>query len=290
MFEQNNRSLGASTSPWSITTPSWSGWAESGVPLSTISLDHYIDGVEGFLEVLEARGGDRFLERIALISGELYVTEEIAPDGRNIRISPDGRYAAYETTTDGATLTHLARVDGTGDPIDIDGTGLVFGPYGRYAFLAVPETSALLAARNELEAVDPGDAQAVREAQQRVVKFAYVGNVHDRERESTYCPNCDKVVIERDWYELGEYNLDGDRCKFCGTVIPGVFEKGPHAPGHWGRKRVPIRIRDTARQYTSISTSALGAGLKDPDQREYGECDAAATKSVKRHATPAVAT
>lgn len=128
----------------------------------------YIDGVEGFLEVLEAPGGDRFLERIALISGELYVTEEVAPDGRNIRISPDGQYAAYETTADGATLTHLARVDGTGNPIDIDGTSLVFGPYGRYAFLAVAETSALLTARNELEAVDPGDAQAVREAQQRV--------------------------------------------------------------------------------------------------------------------------
>jgi hypothetical protein len=128
----------------------------------------YIDGVEGFLEVLGDPGGDRFLERIALISGELYATEEIAPDGRNIRISPDGRFAAYETTADGATVTRLARVDGTGDPIDIDGSDLVFGPYGRYAFLAVAENSALLTARNELEAVDPGDAQAVRQAQQQV--------------------------------------------------------------------------------------------------------------------------
>ena len=128
----------------------------------------YIDGIEGLLEVLEAPGGERFLEQIALITGELYATDEIARDGRNIRISPDGLYAAYETSADGATVTHLARVDGTGEPVDIDGTGFVFGPRGRYAFLAVAETNALVSARNELEAVDPGDAQAVRQAQQSV--------------------------------------------------------------------------------------------------------------------------
>ena len=75
------------------------------------------------------------------------------------------------------------------------------------------------------------------------------------------------MVIERDWYELGAYNLDGNRCK----VIPGVFEKGSHVPGNWGRKRLPIAIRDTVRQYVSVSTSALNAGLKDPDQSEYEE-------------------
>ena len=101
------------------------------------------------------------------------------------------------------------------------------------------------------------------------------------------------MVIERDWYELGQYNLDGNQCNLCGTVIPGVFEKGPHAPGHWGRKRVPIRISDTARQYTSIRTSTPSPRLNDPDQREYGKCDAAETpvpKSVKPHATPTLAT
>ncbi len=101
------------------------------------------------------------------------------------------------------------------------------------------------------------------------IKFAYVGNVYDLERESTFCPQCDKVVIERDWYELGAYNLDGNRCKFCGTVIPGVFEKGPHVPGNWGRKRQPIAIQETPREYVSISTSALNARLKDLDQSEY---------------------
>jgi AmmeMemoRadiSam system radical SAM enzyme/AmmeMemoRadiSam system protein B/AmmeMemoRadiSam system protein A len=71
------------------------------------------------------------------------------------------------------------------------------------------------------------------------IKFAYVGNVHDQRNGSTYCPGCGQVLIERDWYELGAYRLDGNRCDQCKTVIPGRFEQGH---GDWGRKRQPIRI------------------------------------------------
>jgi len=75
------------------------------------------------------------------------------------------------------------------------------------------------------------------------VKFAYVGNVYDLQRESTYCPNCGTCVIERDWFELGAYALDGNRCGACGETIPGVFDPpGPDTPGDWGRQRVPVRI------------------------------------------------
>jgi AmmeMemoRadiSam system radical SAM enzyme len=71
------------------------------------------------------------------------------------------------------------------------------------------------------------------------LKFVYTGNTHDPAGQSTYCPGCGKVVIERDWYELGRYHLDDSRCGFCGTAIPGIFEA---APGHWGRRRVPLMI------------------------------------------------
>jgi len=74
------------------------------------------------------------------------------------------------------------------------------------------------------------------------IKYAYVGNVHDVKRESTYCPGCGGVVIERDWYELGQYNLIGDSCKTCGTKIAGVFDEELNRAGDWGRKRVPLRV------------------------------------------------
>jgi pyruvate formate lyase activating enzyme len=68
----------------------------------------------------------------------------------------------------------------------------------------------------------------------------YTGNVHDSEGGSTYCPGCRARVIERDWYELGEWRLtDTGGCRHCGTQIPGVFA-GP--PGTWGARRLGVRL------------------------------------------------
>lgn len=74
-------------------------------------------------------------------------------------------------------------------------------------------------------------------ALQAGLKYVYVGNVMDAERESTYCPNCGKRLIERDWYDLGEYHIQGGRCAYCGTKIAGHFDD---QPGHWGGRRQPV--------------------------------------------------
>lgn len=75
------------------------------------------------------------------------------------------------------------------------------------------------------------------------VRYAYVGNIHDREADSSYCHECGGLLIERDWYELGDYRLDGEgRCVDCGTPCAGVFD--PDGPGTWGRTRRPVRLAD----------------------------------------------
>jgi len=51
--------------------------------------------------------------------------------------------------------------------------------------------------------------------------YVYLGNVPGHEGTHTYCHNCRKVLIERKGYLISQYNIDGDNCKFCGTVIPG---------------------------------------------------------------------
>jgi len=72
------------------------------------------------------------------------------------------------------------------------------------------------------------------------VRYAYVGNVHNKEADSTWCHQCSELLIERDWYELGKWNLDAvGCCKSCGTKVAGVFEA---TPGHWGTKRLPVRM------------------------------------------------
>ncbi|PLY12051.1 MAG: AmmeMemoRadiSam system radical SAM enzyme [Sedimenticola sp.] len=72
------------------------------------------------------------------------------------------------------------------------------------------------------------------------VHFAYTGNVHDSAGGSTWCSSCGKLLIARDWYELGEWNLtESGTCRFCGAQCPGVFES---RSGDWGAKRLPVRM------------------------------------------------
>ena len=72
------------------------------------------------------------------------------------------------------------------------------------------------------------------------LRYVYTGNVHDAQGASTYCHNCNELLIERDWYQLGQWRLSDDGCcQQCGTRLPGRFD-GP--PGHLGATRVPIRL------------------------------------------------
>jgi len=81
--------------------------------------------------------------------------------------------------------------------------------------------------------------RARKQAMSAGIKFAYVGNVYDIENQSTYCPGCQEVLIERDWFALGAYRVKDDRCAFCQEPIAGVFEA---AKGNWGRRRLPVII------------------------------------------------
>jgi pyruvate formate lyase activating enzyme len=83
-----------------------------------------------------------------------------------------------------------------------------------------------------------GRARAI--ALRNGVHYAYTGNVHDPAGGSTYCPGCGARVIQRDWYELGEWGLDAKGCcARCGASIAGVFDP---MPGTWGARRVPVRM------------------------------------------------
>lgn len=79
-------------------------------------------------------------------------------------------------------------------------------------------------------------------AQRNGVRYAYTGNVHDRAGESTYCHHCGALLIERDWYQLGRWELDPNgHCRACGTALAGHFDA---APGNWGAQRLPVNLND----------------------------------------------
>jgi pyruvate formate lyase activating enzyme len=79
-------------------------------------------------------------------------------------------------------------------------------------------------------------------ARKNGVRYCYVGNVHDESAESTFCHECGRLLIGRDWYTLTQWQLTPDgRCPQCRTPLPGVFEP---EPGNWGSRRLPIRLAD----------------------------------------------
>jgi AmmeMemoRadiSam system protein B/uncharacterized protein (TIGR00296 family) len=81
--------------------------------------------------------------------------------------------------------------------------------------------------------------QAHELARRAGLKYVYTGNVDDATHQSTYCPHCKARLIERNWYDIGAYDLKGDRCGRCGGRVAGRFDE---RPGTWGRRRQPVAI------------------------------------------------
>ncbi|MGQ9759308.1 MAG: AmmeMemoRadiSam system radical SAM enzyme [Candidatus Methanomethylicaceae archaeon] len=51
------------------------------------------------------------------------------------------------------------------------------------------------------------------------MKYVYLGNVHGHRYEHTYCPRCNKIVIERIGFDIISTHLKGRSCAFCGGEI-----------------------------------------------------------------------
>ncbi|MGZ4137439.1 MAG: AmmeMemoRadiSam system radical SAM enzyme [Actinomycetota bacterium] len=72
------------------------------------------------------------------------------------------------------------------------------------------------------------------------VRYAYTGNVRDRDGQSTFCHRCGAALISRDGYDVEGWLLgDGGTCARCGEPCAGVFEA---RPGRWGARRLPVRL------------------------------------------------
>ncbi len=107
------------------------------------------------------------------------------------------------------------------------------------------------------------------------VRYAYTGNVHDREGDTTSCPGCHRTVIERDWYDIRAYRLDDDgRCSGCGTPARGGVrrpgrEVGSQAPAGAHRRghRVALML---SLDRAVVGTCVARAGSRPAGGRRLG--------------------
>lgn len=59
---------------------------------------------------------------------------------------------------------------------------------------------------------------------QEGVKYCYLGNVHHKDGDTTFCPNCNEKLISRDWFSVHSNKIIHDKCFKCGTKIAGYFK------------------------------------------------------------------
>lgn len=61
-------------------------------------------------------------------------------------------------------------------------------------------------------------------ATQAGLRYVYIGNIPADTGEDTICPVCHKLLVKRSGYTLLENNIVKGKCKFCGVIIPGIWD------------------------------------------------------------------
>lgn len=61
-------------------------------------------------------------------------------------------------------------------------------------------------------------------AQNSGIKYVYIGNVPSEDSENTICPNCKKILIKRNSFQILQNSIVHGKCAWCGTYIAGIWE------------------------------------------------------------------
>lgn len=99
---------------------------------------NYPAALQKLVRVISAADGAAFVEPTALLTGELFRTTELAKDGRAVRWSPSGNYAAYEVGAGRARATRVVDMKAGGKQIaEVAGFNYSFAPDDRHgAFMS----------------------------------------------------------------------------------------------------------------------------------------------------------
>jgi hypothetical protein len=136
----------------------------------------YLAALAAFRTVLAAPGGEKWLEPIALQTGELFQTRTVTEDGANPRFSPDGRFVAYETGSGASRLTRVVE-PGAGMRLvaEVKGYSLGFLPQGdRVAYLKLQPSEELTRAQADLDLAGQTSARFTAQLRLNWLQYKYV--------------------------------------------------------------------------------------------------------------------
>ena len=103
----------------------------------------FVAALNGYIQILSAPGGEKWLDPIALTTGELFQTRELTTDGRAPRFSPDGAFIAYEQGLETSRRTKILRNDPSrAEVADLPGVSATFShPLAQVAYLKIPDNA-----------------------------------------------------------------------------------------------------------------------------------------------------
>lgn len=103
--------------------------------------------------------------------------------------------------------------------------------------------------RPEFDAAKPGTRANLHRARAIAVasglRYVYLSEVEDPAFESTCCPACGEMLVERDAGCVTTWHIQEGACPRCHAHLPGRFER---VPGLWGSRRMPVRGSTRRRQ------------------------------------------
>jgi len=91
----------------------------------------------------------------------------------------------------------------------------------------------------------------------RRFEYVYVGNIPGHAGESTFCPKCKKMIIQRTGYMVGEVNLKNGKCRYCGKLSQ---ESGLRMKSQM-ENRLPSRARSVVEKKIPDNGAARRAAL-----------------------------
>ena len=92
----------------------------------------YPAALQDLRTLIQSPASAEYFERVALLTGELYVSTVLTTDGRNPKISGNGAFASYETGTAPALVTRVVRVTPSPAVVaDLQTTTVAFDRSGR---------------------------------------------------------------------------------------------------------------------------------------------------------------
>ncbi len=65
---------------------------------------------------------------------------------------------------------------------------------------------------------------AYKTAKEAGIEYVSIGNMPGHKNNSTFCPGCQKVLIQRTHFAVHKINIRSGCCKNCGLAIPGIWE------------------------------------------------------------------